>query len=113
MKNLVKLKIPNHDKYITTPEFNRLTAENFTVRLKQTNLVTETDFDENLTDFNRKITSNKTKHLEVEKKLNSLITKDYNIFYAEIILQVMMDLKKWCFRIKKQTKVLILFLVGN
>ena len=82
MQNFVKLKIPNHDKYITTPKFNRLTAENFTVRLKQTNLVTETDFDENLTDFNRKITSNKTKYLEVEKKLNSLITKDYNFFLS-------------------------------
>ena len=24
----------NHDKYITTPEFNRLTSENFAARLK-------------------------------------------------------------------------------
>ena len=30
----VKNKIPNHDKYITTAGFNRLTAENFTARLK-------------------------------------------------------------------------------
>ena len=27
----------NHDKYITTPEFNKLTAENFVVRLAQAN----------------------------------------------------------------------------
>ena len=27
-------KIPYHSKYITTPEFNKLTAENFTARLK-------------------------------------------------------------------------------
>ena len=27
-------KIPNHDKYIITPEFNKLTAENFRARLK-------------------------------------------------------------------------------
>ena len=39
-------KILNHEKYITTPEFNKLTAENFTARLKQANLVTQTDFDE-------------------------------------------------------------------
>ena len=76
----VENKIPNHDKYITTPEFNKLTAENFTARLKQANLVTKTDFDKKLTSFNRKITSNKTKYLEVQKKLNSLITNDYDSF---------------------------------
>ena len=30
----VENKITNHDKYITIPEFNKLTAENFTARLK-------------------------------------------------------------------------------
>ena len=38
-------KIPDHAKYIITPEFNKLTAENFTARLKLANLVTKTDFD--------------------------------------------------------------------
>ena len=28
----------NHDKYIATPEFNKLTSENFVARLKQANL---------------------------------------------------------------------------
>ena len=28
----------NHDKYITTQEFNKLTAEDFVARLKQANL---------------------------------------------------------------------------
>ena len=37
-------KIPNHDRYITTLEFNKLTAETFTARLKQANLVTKIDF---------------------------------------------------------------------
>ena len=55
-----------------------LTAEKITARLKQANLVTKTDFHKKLTSFNRKITSNKTKYLEVQKKLNSLITSDYN-----------------------------------
>ena len=36
-------KIPDHSKYITTPEFNKLTAENFTARLKQANLTTKSD----------------------------------------------------------------------
>ena len=68
-------------KYITTPVFNKLTTENFAARLKQTNLVSKTDFDNKLTSFNRKITSNKTKYLEVQKKkLSNLITKDYNFF---------------------------------
>ena len=33
----IKKNITDHDyeKYITTPEFNQLTAENFTARLKQ------------------------------------------------------------------------------
>ena len=55
-------------------------AENFATRLKQASLVNKTDFDNKLTSFNRRITSNKAKHLEVQKKLNSLITKDYNFF---------------------------------
>ena len=51
--SVVKNKIANHDKYITTPEFNKLTAKNSTARLKQANLVIETDFDNKLTSFNR------------------------------------------------------------
>ena len=46
--------------------------------------MSKTDFDNKLTSFNRRITSNKTKHLEVQKKLNSLITKDYNFFLGRI-----------------------------
>ena len=79
----VENKIPNHDKYITTPELNKLTVENVTARLKQADLVSKTDFDNKLTSFNRKITSNKTKHLEHQKKINSLIAKDYNIFVGK------------------------------
>ena len=80
----VENKIPNHDKHITTPEFNKLTTERFAARLKQANLVDKIDFDNKLTSFNRRITSNKTKYLEVQKKLNSLITKKYNFFLGRI-----------------------------
>ena len=38
------------------------TAENFAARLKQANLVTKTDFDDELKSLNQKINSNKTKH---------------------------------------------------
>ena len=73
-------KILNHAKYITTQKFKKLTAANFTARLKQANLVSKIDFDNKLISFNRKITWNKTKYLEVQKNLNSLITKDYIFF---------------------------------
>ena len=54
-----KITDHKHDKYITTPEFNKLTAENFAARLAQANLVTKTDFNNKLSSLNRKITSNK------------------------------------------------------
>ena len=77
-------KIPNHDKYVTAPEFNELTAKKFAARLKQANLVDKTDFDNKLTSYNRRITSNNTKYLEVQKKLNSLITNGYNFFLGRM-----------------------------
>ena len=51
-----KLNNHNHDKYITTPEFDTLAA------------------DDKLSSFNRKITENKTKHLLVQNYLNKLKT---------------------------------------
>ena len=46
-QKLVKLKRKylslKHNKYITTPEFNKLTAENFAARLKQANLASQND----------------------------------------------------------------------
>ena len=80
----VENEIPDHAKYITTQEFNKLTAENFAAKLTQVNLVSKTDFDNKLISFNRKITSNKTKYLEVLRKLTSLTTKDYNFFLGRI-----------------------------
>ena len=69
-----------NSKYITAQEFIKLTAENFVARLKQANLVNKADFDSKLIVLNKRITSNKTKYLEVLKKLNSLITKGYIFF---------------------------------
>ena len=67
-----KLTDRNHDIYITTPEFNKLTAKHFSAKLKQVNLVTKTDFDDKLKNLNQKINSNKTKHLLVENELKKL-----------------------------------------
>ena len=96
--NEVEKKITdhNHDKYITTPEFNKLTAETFAARLRQANLaskndianfINKTDFDNKLSGFNKRINSNKTKHVVVENELNQLLNKikviskkDYSFF---------------------------------
>ena len=67
-----KLNNHNHDKYIDTPEFNKLAADIFNVRIAQANLVIKTDFDSKLSNLNRKITKNKTDHLPVQNELNKL-----------------------------------------
>ena len=78
-----KLNNHNHDKYINTPEFNKLAADVFNVRLAQGNLITKTDFDAKLPSLNRKITANKTKHLLVENELNKLKTFDFGCFVGK------------------------------
>ena len=49
----VENKISDNSKNITTQEFNELTEENFAAKLKQSDLVNKTDFDNKLTSFNR------------------------------------------------------------
>ena len=78
-----KLNNHNHDKYITTPEFNSLAADVFNTRLSRVNLVTKTDFYAKLSSFNRKITENKTKHLLVQNKFNNLKTFDSSFFIGK------------------------------
>ena len=78
-----KLTDHNHDKYITTPEFNTLAADVFNARLAQANLITKTDFDAKLSSLNRKITANKTKHLLVENELKKLKTFDSSYFIGK------------------------------
>ena len=70
----------NYDKYITTAEFNKLTAGNFAPRLAQANLATKSDianfvnktsFAEKLKNLNEKVTLNKTKRLLVENEFKN------------------------------------------
>ena len=84
MKLKRKIIDQNHEKYITTPEFNKLKSENFAARLKQANLasksdianfVNQTDFDNKLSGFNQRINTNKTKHVIVEYELNEVSEK--------------------------------------
>ena len=58
-----KLINHNHDKYIDTQEFNKLAVDVFNARLVQAKSITKTEFDSKLSNLNRKITSNKSKHL--------------------------------------------------
>ena len=60
----VEDEILDNSKYITTQIFN---SRKFGARLKQAHLVNKADFDNKLTRFNKRITSNKTKYLEVKK----------------------------------------------
>ena len=53
-----KLTDHNHDKYITTPEFNNLASDVFNARLAQANLMAKTDFDAKMSSLNTKITTN-------------------------------------------------------
>ena len=46
--------------------------------------MSKTNFDNKLTGFNRKITSNKTRYLEVQKNLKSLILNYYNFLLGTI-----------------------------
>ena len=82
----------NHDKYITTPEFNKIMADIFAVRLKRANLgsksgianlVNKTDFDEKLKNLNKKVTTNKTKNVRVENELKKLHKFDSSLFIGQ------------------------------
>ena len=71
-----KINNHNHDKYITTPEFDNLAAENFDARLARANLETKTDFDIKLKKISDTVTLNITKHLLAETELRKLNTFD-------------------------------------
>ena len=60
-----------------------MAASVFNARLAQANLITKTDFDAKLSSLNRKITSNKSKHLLVENELKKLKTFDSSYFIGK------------------------------
>ena len=70
------ITVYDHDKYITTPEFNKLTAETFDARLVQANLARKSDIVNFAKNLSKKITSNKTKHVTVKNDLKKSQTFD-------------------------------------
>ena len=84
-----KLTNRDHDKYITTSEYNNLAAGVFTARLAQANLLTKTDFDDKVRSLNQKINSNKTKHLPVENEFKKLKRFCLSYFRGKCFLGMM------------------------
>ena len=78
-----KLNNHNHDKYITTPEFNTLAADVFNARLSQANLVTKVNFDNTVSSLDSKIAKNKTKNKSIENELKKLKTFDLGYFIGK------------------------------
>ena len=76
-----KVNDHNHDKYITTPEFNTLEADVFKARLAaQTELIRKPDFHSKLKGISDRVTKNKTKYFLVENELKK-IQKFYAAFF--------------------------------
>ena len=79
----VENKILDHSKYILAPELSKLTAETFTAGLKQllatkgdiADFVKMTDCHDKLKTLNKKVNSNKSKHLLDEKELKKIHDK--------------------------------------
>ena len=100
---LLRKKYMTRVKYFTASEFNELTAENLTVRVKQANLTTETntagvtnetDFDDKLKKLNQKVTSNKGKHAVIDnewKKPQNIVEKlqkyDSSVYWGKLLFQ--------------------------
>ena len=77
-------KITYHfnDKYITTPEFNKLTA-NLASKNDIANFIRKTDFNDKLKNLNKKVTSNKTKHWLVEIEFKKPQKFDSSLFIGQ------------------------------
>ena len=126
--------ISNHNVYIITKKINELTSENLPVRLKQGNkaskndiadFVKQTDFGNKPKSINKKVTSNKTKQVAVEKKLSVLSneikllsTKGCNFFLGRLYFTgddclqntIAYQPRSYCY---KKTRTLIMLLVEN
>ena len=72
-----KINDLDHDKYISTQEFNRLTAENFAARLKQSNLPIKNDIADFVkkANFGAKVTDIQSKYFtasDYNKSMNDI-----------------------------------------
>ena len=75
----------DHDKYITTPEFNKVTAS----RLAQANLVKATDFDNELIKVSKNLTQTKQKMYFSKINLKNYRHLIQSISVVKVILKAM------------------------
>ena len=69
-----KIKDEDHDKYVTTPEFNKSTAENFAARIAQASLGSKSDIANffQKTDFVEKLKIKMKKLFQIIENMYSL-----------------------------------------
>ena len=81
----IETKINNndHDKYITTPEFNTLAVVVFNASLSRVNLVVKANFDNTVSSLNSKIAENKTKNGSIENEFKKLKTFGLSYFIGK------------------------------
>ena len=107
----------NRDKYITTPEFIKLSAEVFDARLAQVNLVTKTDFEDKLETSIKKLAQTKKKHLLVEnefKKLQAFYFKGKSRFKEDFTQNYVVFQPVYRYLEGWQVLVLVIFFIfGN
>ena len=89
----IEKKTPNHSKYFTTPEFNRLAAERFSARLAQENLANQNDIANFVkkTDFDDKIFQKKTKHILAENNFKIYRHSDQVLLLVKVTVTLMQD----------------------
>ena len=83
----IKLNNHDHDKWITTPEFNTLAADVFNAILARANVVAKTNFDNTVSRLDSKIAANKTKNESIENESKSLKTFDSCYFIGKSHLE--------------------------
>ena len=85
-----KVNDHNHEKYITTPEFDTMAATVFNARLAaQKDLIRKPELDFKLKSIRDRVTKNKTKHLLVENELKSYKNLMLLILEVKVILKTM------------------------
>ena len=101
MKKYIYIYIDHDpDKYLTTPEFNKLAAENFAARLAKqilasksdvANSIKKTNFHDKLKKLNKKATSSKAKDVLVENKFKKTTNISLKCFYFVKGTLIMME----------------------
>ena len=106
-----KVNDHNHDKYITTPEFNTMAADVFKARLTaQIDLIRKPDFDSKLKEISDRVTKNKTKYLLVENELEKLQKVEGKVILKKMVRKIISFFSQ-CTDILKGLQVLVVVII--